>query len=430
MKKIGLLVAFMLMLVMLVFSAYASETTGQCGDKVYWSFNEGSGELIISGSGEMYDYDYYAHNRPWESFINNIKTVVEEGVTTIGEDAFYDSCKKLTSVKLSDTITTIGNCAFYLCTELDNITIPDSVTSIGDNAFTFCHNLEKIELSANVKHIGSSPFSGCRNLKAIIVHSNNEYFSNDENGVLFDKDKTKLIQYPRGNTKTIYVIPETVKSIGSYAFESSNNLEKVTLPNGVEDFGVEVFWCCEKLTNITIPNSVTEIERGMFYHCKNLTNITIPDSVTSIYSNAFNGCEKLEDVYYSGTKEQWGNITISSGNDYLTNATIHYHYNNHSYNEAVSNPTCTEQGYTTYTCECGDAYIANYVNATGHDMGNWENDVDSSIAVRQCKNCDFIETKEIEPEEPQEDTSINFNSFFKLIEALINFFTMLANLLQ
>ena len=120
---------------------------------------------------------------------------------------------------------------------------------------------------------------------------------------------------------------------------------------------------------MTIPDSVTSIGAYAFLGCTSLTSVTIPDSVTSIGKRAFYNCTSLTDVYYAGSEAQWKAISISSnGNDDLLTANIHYNYvsHTHSYKDVVTAPTCTEKGYTTHTCACGDSYVDTYTDALGH----------------------------------------------------------------
>ena len=138
----------------------------------------------------------------------------------------------------------------------------------------------------------------------------------------------------------------------------------------VTGIGARAFYQCTSLTSVTIPNSVTYIIHSAFSGCTSLTSITIPDSVTGISWSAFYGCTSLTDVYYLGSAEQWNAISIGTDNDPLTSANIHYNYHVHNYTAAVTAPTCTAQGYTTYTCTCGDSYVGSYTNALGHSYAN------------------------------------------------------------
>ena len=168
---------------------------------------------------------------------------------------------------------------------------------------------------------------------------------------------------------TSVTIPDSVTRIGGHAFYNCKSLTSVTIPDSVTRIGDWAFSGCSSLTSVTIPNSVTSIVNGVFNGCESLTSVTIPDSVTSIGKRAFSYCKSLTDVYYAGSEAQWKAISISStGNDDLLTANIHYNYGSHthSYKDVVTAPTCTEKGYTTHTCSCGDSYVDTYVDALGH----------------------------------------------------------------
>ena len=331
---------------------------------------------------------------------------IPNSVTSIGDYAFY-KCTGLTSITIPNSVTSIGDLAFEDCTGLTSInvasdnnyyssnngvlfnkkktalirypegksqtsyTIPNSVTRIGYGAFRGCTGLTSITIPNSVTSIASWAFDGCTGLTSINVASGNNYYS-DNNGVLFNKKKTELIRYPEGKSQTSYTIPDSVTSIGNWAFDGCTGLTSITIPNSVTSIGAHAFdgctgltsitipnsvtsigymafdgctgltsiaipnsvtsignWAffeCTGLTSITIPNSVTSIGDGAFNSCTGLTSITIPDSVTSIGDLAFNGCTGLKDVYYTGSKDEWEAISIGAGNGCLLNATIHYNW--------------------------------------------------------------------------------------------------------
>jgi len=328
-KFAAILMAAVLLLCAIPFTA--SAYSGQCGPNVTYSFDESTGVLTISGTGGMYTWS--DHNEvPWSSYLASIKKIIinygvthigdygfcgDEGnqyyakvesvsipdsVTSIGERAF-EHCEDLKSITIPNSVKSIGMGAFSGCGSLTDITIPDSVVTIGDGAFSFCENLTNVTIGNNVKSIGEQAFFVCQNLKNVSlgksvktidlfafagcgiqkfsVNEGNQYFSTDSNGVLFNKDKTALLQYTFGSSSKSYNIPDGVKII----------------------------------------------EIGALMGSQNLTSITIPVSVATIEQGAFAECEVLKDVYYKGTQVQWNKISIDNtedANNSLLNANIHY----------------------------------------------------------------------------------------------------------
>ena len=230
-----------------------------------WDLTDGV--LTISGTGAMNDFNTYSSIAPWLSFKESITSVViQEGVTSIGEYAFNE-CAAMTSIEIPGSVTSIGVRACNKCTALNAVTIPESVTSIGNYVF-----------------------AGCTALTAIEVASDNpDYCSED--GVLFNKDKTTLIQYPAGNARTEYTIPDGVTSFGEAFLDCS--LTALTIPGSVTRIGLSAFYENNTLTSVTIGEGVPTIGNYAFYHCTALTSITIPNSVTSIGQYAFDGCTAL-----------------------------------------------------------------------------------------------------------------------------------------
>ena len=296
-RAISLLMSFVMLFSVISsvnLSAYAEEsaTSGKCGYNVYWSYDEGSKTITISGSGPMYDYKY---ETPWSGYYENILTArIETGVTTIGKNAF-SCCSSLKSVTIPDSVTTIGEYAFERCSSLTSVTIPNSVTTIGENAFTECSSLTSVTIPDSVTTIGEFAFDECSRLTSIDVASDNLNYSS-EDGVFFDKNKLKLIQYPAGNQRTEYIIPNSVTTIGDWAFLHSSNLTSVTIPNSVTTIGKRAFSYCSSLKSVTIPDSVIIIGNEAFLDCIELTSVEIPDSVTTIGYNEFNNCSSLTSI--------------------------------------------------------------------------------------------------------------------------------------
>ena len=254
---------------------------------------------------------------------------IPDSVTSIGDMAF-GHCYNLISIAIPDSVTSIGD-AFYCCSSLTSIMLPEGLTSIGSGTFYGCSNLTSITIPDRVTSIGDSAFIYCSNLTAINVAEANKFYSS-VNGVLFNKDKTKLICYPRSKVDNSYNIPNSVKSIGNDTFLGCNKLTSITIPNSVTSIGERVFAGCSSLTAInvaeankfyssvdgvlfnkdktelicypprkvddsySIPNSVTSIGASAFIYCSNLTNITLPKGVTSIGDSAFCNCLSLTSI--------------------------------------------------------------------------------------------------------------------------------------
>ena len=284
--------------------------SGTCGENLTWSYNKTKAILTISGTGKMENYDYI--DVPWKPYRKEIQTVViGDSVTSIGNEAFYMSYSAITHVTIGNTVTSIGNNAFSYCSALTQVTIPNSVTSIGNSAFSGCRALTQVDIPNNVTNIGKTAFRACRALTAIHVDAANSAYCS-ENGVLFNKDKTTLIQYPAGKPETAYTIPDGVTSFGDYAFAYCDALTQVTIPNGVTSIGYYVFGYCSALTLVNIPNSVTSIVTAAFQECRALTQVNIPDGVTSIGSGAFENCDALTQVTIPNSVKSIGNSAFAS----------------------------------------------------------------------------------------------------------------------
>ena len=230
--------------------------SGSCGKNATWELYK-DGTLYIKGTGAMQDYNWNYNETtkivttgaPWhDSHSASVKKlVVEDGITSIGNDAFSD-CESLVSAELAEGITSIGDGAFTGCYDLEKINIPNSVTSIGYDAFDSCWTLPSLELPSGLSKLESSAVS----FTAI-------------------KELT---------------VPHGVKVVDSYLVAYNDNLTTVTLEEGVEEIWHRAFWGCEKLNNITIPRSVKKIEGEAFLECTSLKSVTISKNC-NVASDAF-----------------------------------------------------------------------------------------------------------------------------------------------
>ena len=274
---------------------------------------------------------------------------IPNSVTSIGVGAF-SGCSGLTSVTIPNAVTSIGESVFSYCSGLTSVTIPNSVTSIGYSAFNGCSGLTSVTIPNSVTEIGNLAFNGCSGLTSIKVESGNSVYDSRENCNAIIKTATNTLISGCKNT----IIPNSVTSIGDYAFSDCSGLTSVTIPNSVTSIGREAFSFCSGLTSIKvesgnsvydsrencnaiiktatntlisgckntiIPNSVTSIGREAFYGCSDLTSVTIPNSVTSIGDGAFSCCSGLTSFTIPNSVTSIGDFAFSfcSG---LTSVTI------------------------------------------------------------------------------------------------------------
>jgi hypothetical protein len=207
----------------------------------------------------------------------------------------YPQGRKEKSYTIPESVTSIGNMAFYDCGNLTSIVIPNSVTAIGDEAFCGCNRLTFVTIPNSVTAIGNRAFNGCDDLTFIKTEPDSPNWSN-EDGILFNSDKTSLIRYPKGKKGTSYTVPSSVTAIGDEAFYGCTNLTSIVIPNSVTAIGKAAFYGCTNLTPIAIHNSVTAIEDEVFAFCDDLTSIVIPNSVTVISDRAFYRCRYLTSI--------------------------------------------------------------------------------------------------------------------------------------
>ena len=235
---------------------------GSCGSNCNLQFDVVSGQLTISGNGQMLNYK--EKEQPWYPYRNEIKEIIiEEGITSIGEYAFND-IKNLKKLVLAKGITKIGTKGISKCPQLESITYPVSVTSFPDDLFEECQSVREVQWIGTGKMPNFTETS-----------------------------------YPMNNIKTTLeevVIEEGITAIGSYAFSSCKILENVQIGNTITSISNYAFYGCKSLPSITIPDSVILLGSYAFEYCSSLESTIIGDGVTSIGADAFAYCPKLTTV--------------------------------------------------------------------------------------------------------------------------------------
>jgi hypothetical protein len=250
----------------------------------------------------------------------DISFSIPDGVTDIEDSAFY-GCTRLESIIIPDSITGIGDGAYEGCISLKNITIPDSVTSIRSHAFSECSALTSVTIGNGVTNIVESAFPDCECLTAINVADGNTAYISQE-GVLYNKDKTILIKYPKGKLDVSFTIPDNVNNIGTNAFRDCTCLESIIISKSLISIGEAAFWGCSSLASVIIPNGVTSMEACVFTDCTSLVRVTfqskIPSSGFSKY--AFNCLGDLHDKFYETDPDNGtpGTYTRPSGGSVWT----------------------------------------------------------------------------------------------------------------
>ncbi len=267
-----------------VLSANLRAESWSCGTDC--TANLVDGTLTISGKGEMTNYDgSYTGSAPWADSIGSITSiVVEEGITSIGDTAFY-AANNLTSLTIPNSVKSIGENAFRYAGSLTSLTIPNSVKSIGEHAFDNATSLTSLTIPNSVTSIGTEAFSNATSLTSL-------------------------------------TIPDSVTSIGDGAFMGATSLTSLTIPDSVTSIGMDAFKNASSLTSLTIPDSVTSIGSSAFSGATSLTSLTIPDSVETIGEGAFGSLSGLT------------NITVSDSN--LAQMNLAELLDNNSYGEGFS----------------------------------------------------------------------------------------------
>ena len=252
MKKLFYLFLCTCVCIMATFAVSAEILSGECGENLEWSLDTESGELVISGNGDMLDFDSRSDG-PWYEHRTYIKKVkVSDGVTSVGKYAFHWAYSNLSEVALADSVKTINYQAFSHLTSLTDVDLGEGVETIGMYAFAHT-SIGKIVIPASVKIIKTSAFNSCSTLADL-------------------------------------TFAEGVETIEEFAFDSCTNLKTVTIPNSVTELSGDVFAFCDALEEVTVGDGVKEIPSELFRGCESLKKVSIGSGAEYIGSDAFNDC--------------------------------------------------------------------------------------------------------------------------------------------
>lgn len=264
--------------------------------------------------------------------------IISEGVTSIGESAF-SGCKGLISVELPNSLISIGGSAFYACVSLSSLVIPGNVTSIGAMAFSKCNSLSTVIVPKSVTSIGENAISGSSGL--IVESGNPVYDSRDDCNAIIET-KTNKIWCGSGST----IIPNSVTSIGDYAFDGCKGLTSLVIPNSVTSIGNAAFDGCSGLTSLIIPNSVISIGNSAFYNCKGLTSVVISNSITSISDDTFRRCSGLTSLTIPSSVKKIGGNAFSDCSSLVSITCL-----------ATDVPNTSTQAFGQYSNNCGNMVL-------------------------------------------------------------------------
>ncbi len=229
---------------------------------------------------------------------------------------FYLNNQEIKDLVIPHSIDSIHGYTFDCCASLTSVNIPNSVSYIGEGAFYRCESISEILISKNVTTIKERAFSGCDMLTSIIVENGNPIYDSRENcNAIIETKNNKLIagcsvtKIPNTITSigeyafsyydlmNSMEIPNSVTSIGDYAFKACSSLSFITIPNSVTTIGLEAFRFCNSLTSVVIPNSVSDIGVAAFHNCKSLTTLTLGSGLEKIGAYAFYFCNSLNTIY-------------------------------------------------------------------------------------------------------------------------------------
>ncbi len=284
--------------------------------KEAFQFERGLVNVVIPASVEAISTSAFNY---CDSLVT-VKIEDNSNLTRIDEAAFI-SCFVLETFDFGENsrVDYIGESAFCHCRKMESIDLPETLEYMGHTVFEGCLSLKEIFIPKNVEYIDWGILMGCKSLEMITVDKDNKNFVSDEAGILYNKKKTKIVQYPAGRKAAVYKIPAYIEIIEGYAFAGSEYLEEVkftnpniilnqgafagsrsisevTFPEGMTKIGDRAFEECHSLVKINFPGSLIKIGNGSFRYCINLKELDLPDNLRTLDKLAFEECESLTEI--------------------------------------------------------------------------------------------------------------------------------------
>ena len=297
--------------------------------------------------------------------------IINENCKVIGDYAF-SYCSHLTSFTIPESVTSIGNYAFEYCSGLTTITIPESITNIGNCAFSNCRNLTSVTIPNSITSIGGNVFYGCNSLN-YNIYDNIKYLGNSKNPYV-------VLINPTTSEITSCNINENCKIIGSSAFYGYDGLTSVSIPKSVTSIGNHAFDGCRSLTSICYEGSSEPSYHSTAFDSYSISiPVCVPDDYVSDkwcgFTNLIKGHNRVTDNAIAATCTETG-LTEGSHCSYCGKVLVTQEVIptlDHTYSNIVTNPTCTEIGYTTHTCSvCEFTYYSDTIDAKGHTADSIE----------------------------------------------------------
>ncbi len=426
-----LAVCMVLGMIPVVSAVESAATSGLCGPDLRWEYDPTTATLTISGSGEMdIAYEYTSREPPpWRPFLNSMEQlIVEEGVVSIDEDAFYRAYT-LSQISLPDSLISIGENAFRECSSLQQIELPDQLQYIGPRAFQET-SLAHVSIPREMTEIQAYTFHLCPSLTSVELHDGITIIWQN---AFWGCDRLEELELPDG-----------LVSIGPFAFSECVSLNSIRIPGSVEEIGSNAFSYCTGLDSVIVEPGVRIIGEYAFYGCGaieemelseglvelqqyalgcGLTRIVIPSTVLTFGKDVIGGADEIvftgrapafdpeafleltTDVYYPQNYSTWtedvlqqygGNITWIPYDNDQPEPDAHQH----EYKMYVNQPNCESWGSTYYICYCGARKEGEEIPPLGHSYGEWfvtqqATEDSDGRKERTCSVCGWTEEQKI-----------------------------------